>query len=541
MSEHAPGQPDERRQAIASQYRFRAVPTIMAELQRALLPSSLPVLQRARIAARYRAAKDSEAAGGGWFDAIPLTDGTVALAVGDVAGCGVSAVAAMGKLRAVLGDQLAVRPDLTAALERADAYAQRTPELLAATMVLVQFNPADGALSYVTCGSPPPLTIGAAGGARFLGPTGTGPLGTGYDLAVRTAELRPGDFLLLCTDGLIQRPGSTVAEGMTELAVAADAVVASRPVGPGVPGRDIPAPEPDQLCRRVVELLGQGGYAADVTTLAVHVTADPVAALSLSLPAEENSVLRVRRAFSGWLAGIDVAVQGRDDLTLAVVEAVTNAVEHAYPPERRGIVEFRADLGRDGTLECQVTDHGRWRQPDLAAAHRGHGLMVAGQVVDQMLVSAQDGGDGGPGDGRGTVVTLWHRLGRAPSISTDVSLGRAGRPGIPFGFGLDSAGAVPIAIVSGGVDSGSAERLAQRLLAACRGGTLPLVIDLTGVTYLASSAVRAIYQVREMLTAHKQELAIIAPAGCAAAELLDLVRLPHESGEPGDSRPAGPC
>ncbi len=108
MSEHAPGRPDERRQATASQYRFRAVPTIMAELQRALLPSSLPVLPRARIAARYQAARDSEAAGGGWFDAIPLTDGTVALAVGDVAGWGVSAVAAMGKMRAVLGDQLAV-------------------------------------------------------------------------------------------------------------------------------------------------------------------------------------------------------------------------------------------------------------------------------------------------------------------------------------------------------------------------------------------------------------------------------------------------
>ena len=86
--------------------------------------------------------------------------------------------------------------------------------------------------------------------------------------------------------------------------------------------------------------------------------------------------------------------------------------------------------------------------------------------------------------------------------------------------------------MSGAVDGGSAERLAQRLLAACRGGTLPLVIDLVGVTYLASSAVRAIYQVRELLTVHKQELAIIAPAGCAAAELLDLVRLPHVSGKP---------
>jgi serine phosphatase RsbU (regulator of sigma subunit) len=182
MSEHAPGRPDERRQATASQYRFRAVPAVVAELQRALLPASLPVLPRARIAARYQAASDSKAAGGGWFDAIPVSDGSVVLVAGDVAGCGVGAVAAMGQLRAVLGDQLAVRPDLTSALERADAYARRTPELLAATMILVHLSPADRSLRYVTCGNPPPLTVGAAGGAMFLEATGTGPLGTGSDL-----------------------------------------------------------------------------------------------------------------------------------------------------------------------------------------------------------------------------------------------------------------------------------------------------------------------------------------------------------------------
>jgi serine phosphatase RsbU (regulator of sigma subunit) len=53
-----------------------------------------------------------QAAGGDWFDAIPLADGRVALVVGDVVGHGVAASAAMGQLRAVLAELLAAEEAL---------------------------------------------------------------------------------------------------------------------------------------------------------------------------------------------------------------------------------------------------------------------------------------------------------------------------------------------------------------------------------------------------------------------------------------------
>jgi anti-sigma regulatory factor (Ser/Thr protein kinase)/anti-anti-sigma regulatory factor len=524
MSEHAPGRREERRQPTASGYRFRAIPTVMAELQRAMLPAALPVLPRARIAARYQAARHSDAAGGNWFDAIPLGDGTVVLAVGDVPGCGVGAAAAMGRLRTVLGDQLATSADLSSALRRTDAFAQRTPELLAATMILAQLNPADGSLTYATCGHPPPLVVGAAGGTGYLAATGAGPLGTGSELALGSAALRAEHCMLLYTDGLIQRRGSTVADGMTELAMAAPAALASRAIRSAHAGGRQAGPDPDRLCRRTVELMSAAGYADDVTTLAVQLSAASVADLNLSLPAEETSVLRARRSFVEWLTEIDAAVQDKDDLMLAVAETVTNAVEHAYPPGQRGTVEFRAALEDDGTLVCRVIDHGRWQPPDPGTAHRGHGLMVAGQVVDQIRIGIDD-----PGEDGGTVVTLRHRLSRPASISTDVSPPRDRSSSVSFGLHLDRHGAVPRAMVSGPVDGSSADRFAQRLLAACRGGTLPMIIDMAGITYLASSAVKAIFQVKGLLAAHKQDLTIIAPDGSAAAALLDLVRLPHVS------------
>jgi anti-sigma regulatory factor (Ser/Thr protein kinase)/anti-anti-sigma regulatory factor len=530
MADQAPGQPGKRHQRGASSYRFPVIPTVIAELQRALLPAALPVLPHARIAARYQTARDSDAAGGNWFDAIPLGDGTVVLVVGDVPGCGVAAAAAMGRLRTVLGDHLAVGADLTSALHRTDAFAERTPELLAATMTLTQLNPADGALRYATCGHPPPLVLGAAGSARYLTATGAGPLGTGSELTVGSAALQDEDCMLLFSDGLIQRGGSTVADGMSELAMVAPAALASRGFEPGLAAGRQGGPDPDRLCRRTVELMSGSGYADDVTTLAVRLSAASVAELNMSLPAEETSVLRARRSFAEWLTELDAAVEDKDDLMLAVVETITNAIEHAYPPGSRGTVEFRAVLEDDGTLECRVTDHGRWQPPDPEAAYRGHGLMVVGQVVDEISVGVHN-----PAADGGTVVTLRHRLGRPASISTDVStaavsagdVSSAGSAGVSFTIDLDSDGVVPRATVSGAVDGNSADRFAQRLLGACRGGTLPMIVDMAGITYLASSAVRAIFQVRRLLAAHKQDLTIFAPDGSAAASLLDLVRLPH--------------
>jgi anti-anti-sigma factor len=529
MTEDAPHRPAERRQVTASHARLHAVPALIAQLQRVLLPTTLPVLPRATIGARYQVASDSDAAGGGWFDAIALSDGTVALVVGDVAGAGASAVAAMSQLRAVLGDQLATHADLDVALRRADAVATRTPDLLATTMVLAQLSPAERWLRYATCGQPPPLVIGADGGTRFLAATGAGPLGTGSPPLAKTFAMQPEDScLLLYTAGLVHRRGSTVTKGMQELALAARAPIARQSPQPERTGDQPSAFDPDWLCGQVVELMEHGGGCADdVTAMAVQLRSAPAPPLSLSLPADEASVLAVRRAFADWLAEIDAAARDKNDLMLAVVEMVTNAVEHAYPPDRRGSVQFSAALAPDGILVCQVSDQGRWREPDHANGYRGHGLMVAGQVVDQIQVSTDRPAADAPVREAGTVVTLRHRLGRPATIGVDVSPVPARPPGVSFGLQVDRGVAVPHVRVTGQVASSSADRLAQRLLAACRGGTLPIVVDLADVTYLASSTIRAIYQVKELLGAHQKTLTIVAPEGTAAAALLDVVGLPH--------------
>jgi len=153
--------------------------------------------------------------------------------------------------------------------------------------------------------------------------------------------------------------------------------------------------------------------------------------------------------------------------------------------------------------------------------------MVAGQLVDQIQVSIDRAGDDAAAREPGTVVTLRHRLGRPATIGTDISQRTERRSGVSFDLELDGAGAVPYARVTGQVDGSSAERLAQRLLAACRGGTLPIIVDLADVTYCASSAIRAIYQVQDLLATHQNALTVVAPEGSAAGALLEVVGLPH--------------
>src|SRR5580692_6759571 len=501
--------------------RYRAARDVVAELQEALLPTTLPVLPRASIAADYLVAGQEQAAGGDWFDAIPLGDGRIALVVGDVVGHGVAASAAMGQLRAVLSELLTAEPDLTQVLERTTAFAARNAALRAATLAVVVLDQTEGTLRYATCGHPPPLIVGADGATRFLDGSRSGPLGTGSAPVLVTATLDSGELLLLYTDGLIERPDRTIHEGMAELARVAAEAAANRTLSAGAARSAA-----ERVCQLTVELLTRTGYADDVTTLAAQVT-EPVPGIRLELPAERPSLTVARQALGEWLDRLDATQDDRADLRLALVEVVTNAIEHAYSGGEPGTIEMTAELDDDGIMACRITDHGTWRQPDPTQGDRGHGLMVAGQVVDTLTVSHRPTPDGTvEGTDEGTVVTLRHRLRRPAILGTDHRSAQAAAYPLepPFAVETTFDGERGLALVSGPVDITTADLLGRRLLSASRGGTVSLLADLTGVTHLASAGVRTLYQVRNLLATHNQELTLVAAAKSSARMVLDLVR-----------------
>ncbi|MBL7258716.1 SpoIIE family protein phosphatase [Paractinoplanes lichenicola] len=503
--------------AAEAERRYQAARDVVLEVQRELLSASLPVLPDAMLAARYLVASRDQAAGGDWFDAVPLADGSVALVVGDIVGHGVAASAAMSQLRSVLNAVLTRTGDLEQALDWANDVASRSTSMRAATVCVAVLDPASGRLRYTTCGHPPPLAATVAGATRFLPPSGGGPLGTGSQPVIAEATLAPDEVLLLYTDGLIERPGQSTQDAMRELATVIGDAVANRLLPLGAPES-----APERACEQGLELITRRGYDDDVTVLAAQRRSAPIAPLAVDLAAAPGRLAELRDTVRAWLWPIGPAGGDEHAIDLAVSELMANAIEHAYPRFRPGPVRLRADLETGGVLRLEVADDGVWAEPGDPPATSGRGLWLAGARLDDLRVSHPSG----PGE-HGTTVTIRHRLTRPAVVAADTPRIPARRPATEFAARLEE-GPPRVLRVSGPLDIATADEFADQLDVAGRGGVFPLEVDLSEVELLASAAVRVLFQARDRNAAHGHPLTLRAVPGSNAADVLDLVGLPWQ-------------
>jgi len=128
-------------------------------------------------------------------------------------------------------------------------------------------------------------------------------------------------------------------------------------------------------------------------------------------PAKAGKLCAMRAQVHGWLAPLRLPEEVEHDLVLAVSEAASNAVEHAYPP---GGPDGRVELAfwlAGGRLHIAVTDFGTWRPPPAEPRGRGFGLPMMGQLVETVTIEH---------DARGTRVVLEHPLPRPAAHLTPV-------------------------------------------------------------------------------------------------------------------------
>lgn len=123
---------------------------------------------------------------------------------------------------------------------------------------------------------------------------------------------------------------------------------------------------------------------------------EPVGYVHRTWPAQARQLAVIRRAVRDWLHPLPLDYQRRADLVLAIDEATTNAVEHAYGPDEEGSVEVLLWTETDA-LCIEVVDHGTWKPPSTAASIRGRGIQLMHAVLDSVLIHY---------DARGTRVLL---------------------------------------------------------------------------------------------------------------------------------------
>jgi serine phosphatase RsbU (regulator of sigma subunit) len=205
----------EQERRLAEEHR------LAAHLQQIILPVPAEPVQLAglRVAVRYLPAEQAARIGGDWFYADLLPDGSVLMAVGDVAGHGLPAASTMARLRNAMAGIAAVTPRPARILSTLNGMLCRQPGLpVLASAAVARIHSSTGTLTWAQAGHPPALLISRGRVRRLRRPAGI-LLGARPDSAYGQAGavLAPGDAVVLYTDGLIESATVNVEEGVRAL------------------------------------------------------------------------------------------------------------------------------------------------------------------------------------------------------------------------------------------------------------------------------------------------------------------------------------
>jgi anti-sigma regulatory factor (Ser/Thr protein kinase) len=273
----------------------------------------------------------------------------------------------MGQLRSAV--RAYARLDLPPAdlLESLDGLVRDLGEDQIVTCIYAVFDPADRVLRFANAGHLPPIVVQPGEpGLVVAGEDANPPLGVGpFNLVQRQIDLRPGSRVFLYTDGLVERRGEDLDEGIEALA---------RRVGDQT-GPVAGVPE------QIVSAMLPEGPDDDVALLIARV--DPPSeedGLALRLESVREAVSDARHAVAAYLVERGIPAALVSDAALVSSELVTNSVRYGRPP-----IDLRARIEAHEVL-IEVRDREAYQprklRPDLTDEH-GRGLQIVAAVADR--------------------------------------------------------------------------------------------------------------------------------------------------------------
>jgi serine phosphatase RsbU (regulator of sigma subunit)/anti-sigma regulatory factor (Ser/Thr protein kinase) len=345
---------------------------VATALQMALLPAALPELDDVLTEARYVAGSAAVSVGGDWYDVLRLPDGRVGLLIGDAAGRGVEAAALMGKVRHAAAALAMDHASPAAVLARVNEYLHTISSRRAmVTCCYVVLDHDRGVLRYSSAGHPPVVVVSADDQPQFLNGGRGVPLGVVPTALFTDAEHRLNDAstIVLYTDGLIERRGETIDVGLERLLAS-------------IRGH---AEDVTELCDHLTSTLLADAGDDDVALLVARVCSAPSPVrLDLELPADSRRLHELRTRVTRWLTDAGVESKVIPDVVVALNEAASNSMLHAYAGQsERGSVRISVWLA-EASVEATVTDEGSWR--DTNHDHDGRGIDMMNALMTDVNV-----------------------------------------------------------------------------------------------------------------------------------------------------------
>ena len=389
-------------------------------LQRAMLPEQADVTGL-DVWTYYAPNSEHAQVGGDWYDVLQIDDTTVGLVIGDVVGHDVEAAAAMGQLRSVVRSYAYELTTPGVVLDRVDQLVRgmRVPRSASLVYAALRRSTSDAegdrgagqtwAVEYTRAGHLPPLLL-RDGQVHQLAAVSGSLVGFGFaERTTATAELRPGDVLLLYTDGLIERRDRSLRTGLDALVETSGRITARDAAGVGeeLLARLADAPE-DDVALVVVRVPDPVNDAAAGRTLSPR-------SRRWLLPSEPTSIGRARHAVLRSCEAWGIAESAAAELVVS--ELVANGVLHGW-----GNVALRLyDTGEGLRIEVEDSN------PAPPVATDGHAHRMGGfgmQIVERLA----DWGWRPTATGK----LVWARL-RQPAAGPGV----AGEPGAEAGRPAD--------------------------------------------------------------------------------------------------------
>ncbi len=365
-----------RRRTVATEPPDEARP-IAPLLQNVLLPANPPVVDGLRLSWSSVSATVPDAGGGDFYDAFFLDDGTVAVAIGDAGGSGLTALGTMNVVRQAIRGALIDGARPADALRRANRVLLRSEHPGIVTALVGIIDPATLQFRYASAGHPAPLLATADDTCAALSGDGSGiALGVvPHHVTSEHAVAIPVDGMLaLYTDGCVCADGDRTA-GTDTLA---DALVQARTLAPSKPALTIGS-----------AIFGERERIDDATIITI-VPEALLAHLDIRLPAELTSAALARTALRRFLATTTLGERRSFDAVVATGEAVANAIEHAYDrrPNQSFVLRARFEYASCTIL---VEDTGTWSEVEPLIS-RGRGIAMMRELCDTLDIERTPNG-----------------------------------------------------------------------------------------------------------------------------------------------------